>query len=370
MRIGIDCRIMKEGPTGMKRFGSNLLKNLARMDHKNTYLIFLDSSSKEYFLDASANLELKPLKLQLFSISEQIGLPLLLRKERLDIFHSLSFGMPVFSSIPSVMTIYDLIHLLFPQNYPKKLSLYYKVIVKRAAGKVRRILTISQTSKRDIVRLLGVCPEKVCVIYPAVDERFEPMETGKLREELESKYGIRKKFLLYVGNMRPHKNLVSLIEAFQQVRKVVGDIVLVICGKRQYSFPQIQSKVRHLNLKDEVLFIENVSDAVLILLYNAAQVVVLPSLYEGFGLPPLEAMACGTPVAVSNIGALRETLADAALFFDPYNVQSMSETLVDILTDESLRSKLITSGFGRAELYSWEKSALSLITLYEGVYNS
>jgi glycosyltransferase involved in cell wall biosynthesis len=370
MHIGLDCRILREEPSGMWRFALNMIKKIIEIDKKNSYIFFVNDNYGSNFVEQDINIRLYNLNLKLFSIAEQFILPSVLKRTKIDIFHSFSFAAPLFSPCKTVITIYDLIHLLFPQNYSCKLALYYKLIVARCIRQTNKFLTISENSKSDIINLLGVSPEKVAVIYGAVDDLFQPMEKSNLKMKMSKQFGINKDFMLYVGNMRPHKNLLLLIEAFYKSLSLNPDLILVICAEKAYSFNAVSDKITKLGIEEKVFFVDNISDENLALFYNAARALILPSLYEGFGLPPLEAMACGTPVLASDIKPLREVLGDAALFFNPSDIEGMSRVMVKVLTDRQLQDNLSKKGSEWARQYSWEKSARELLSLYEEVYNS
>lgn len=371
MRIGIDCRIIDKWPSGMGRYAVNLVQHLARMDLENEYIIFTNhSDSISKFIVGAENFRLRLLRSSTFSVWEQVELPVAIRKEGLDIFHSLSFCMSIIQPCLSIMTIYDLIHLLFPRNYSRSLSLYYKTIVAHCVRKVDRIMTVSYSSKRDIVNLLNVPEDKISVIYGAPDEQFKPTGDIYIRNRLDKIYGISKPYVLYVGNMRPHKNLMGLLKAFYRCRQKGLDFMLVICGERMYSYRELYRRAVGLDMEKEVVFTGVVPDEDLVMLYNGAGALVLPSLYEGFGLPPLEAMVCGTPVIASRTASLSEVLRDVAILFDPGNISELAGAIEEVLINDGLRERLCRKGLERTRMFSWSDTAKRALSMYSQVFNN
>jgi len=229
-------------------------------------------------------------------------------------------------------------------------------------------LTVSEASKRDILRFFGVPPEKIVVVYNAIDDHFweEPAadDVARVRE----RYQLDHKFVLYVGNIKPHKNLVRIIEAFDQVRGTIGEeLKLLIIGDEISKLPALRLAVHRHKLHKHVRFLGYLPDRTLAILYRLASVFVFPSLYEGFGLPPLEAMASGTPVVTSNVSSMPEVAGDAALLVDPYDVGAIACAIGRVLTDPALAAELRRKGLARAREFSWERSVLKTLDVYRRV---
>jgi glycosyltransferase involved in cell wall biosynthesis len=255
---------------------------------------------------------------------------------------------------------------MFPQYLPSKLAhVYAKGSMWAAARKSNRILTVSEASKRDILKFFNVSPDKVAVIYNAIDERFLAPADAERMDLVKQRYQLDDPFVLYVGNIKPHKNIERLIDAFGRARARGCDgMRLVIIGDEISKYPGLRQTVHRHKLDKHVRFLGFQPTETLAAFYRLARVFVFPSLYEGFGLPPLEAMACGTPVVTSNVSSLPEIAGGAALLVDPYNVDSIAEGICRAVGDETLRADLVTRGLERARSFSWEQSVRRIHQIY------
>jgi glycosyltransferase involved in cell wall biosynthesis len=238
---------------------------------------------------------------------------------------------------------------MFPQYLPNRAAYAYaRASMWAAARRSDRILTVSEASKRDILSLFNVKPEKIVVVYNAIDEHFSTTPSEEHVARIRERYQLDHKFVLYVGNIKPHKNLVRLIEAFSQLRRTHDDLKLLIIGDEISRLPALRRAVHRNKLHKFVRFLGYLKDDTLTVLYRLASVFVFPSLYEGFGLPPLEAMASGTPVVTSNVSSLPEVTGDAAVLVDPYDVDSIGDGMRRILDDPRLAEELRIKGLKRA----------------------
>ncbi|HEY6358896.1 MAG TPA: glycosyltransferase family 1 protein, partial [Vicinamibacterales bacterium] len=301
-----------------------------------------------------------------YSAAEQVTIPWLVRRARADVFHAPHYVVSPLTHCPTVVTIHDCIHLRFPQYLPNRAaSVYAWWMMRSAAMRARRVLTVSQASKDDILSYLHVPASKVEVIYNALDERLAtpptPEDIGRVRD----RFLLNAPFVLYAGNIKPHKNLDRLIEAFARARaRVPGDLKLLIIGDEMSKYPNLRRLVHRFQLHQHVRFLGFVPDATLAALYRLAAVFVFPSLYEGFGLPPLEAMAGGAPVVTSNVSSLPEVVGDAALLIDPLDPGSIADAMTRVLTDPALRADLIRRGYERIETFSWARSVARVREVY------
>jgi glycosyltransferase involved in cell wall biosynthesis len=298
-----------------------------------------------------------------------LNVPLDLRREAVDLFHAPHYVLPPLTPCPSVVTIHDCIHLRFPQYLPHRLGYAYaRGSLWFATHRSARVLTVSEASKRDILHYFRVPPSKIDVIYNAIDERFWEEPAPDEVERVRERYQLNDPFVLYAGNIKPHKNLERLIEAFHMLRKGDADHVkLLIIGDEISKYATLRRAVHRYKLHKHVRFFGFVPDQTLAVLYRLARVFVFPSLYEGFGLPPLEAMASGTPVVTSNVSSLPEVVGDAALLIDPYSPEAISDAMRRVLSDESLRNDLRARGFVRAREFSWERSVQRVRAIYSEV---
>ena len=269
----------------------------------------------------------------------------------------------------SVVTIHDCIHLMFPQYLPNRAAYgYARATMWSAAHRSDRILTVSEASKRDILHFFGIPADKIVVAYNAIEERFwqEPAEADIAR--VRERYQLDHAFVLYVGNIKPHKNLVRLIEAFDGLRRLgFEDLKLLIIGDEISRLPALRRAVHSHKLHKHVRFLGYQPDDTLAVLYRLAALFVFPSLYEGFGLPPVEAMASGTPVVTSNVSSLPEVTGDAAVLVDPYDVESIIDGMRRVLTDPALAAEMRRKGVLRAREFSWERSVARTHQVYQQV---
>ena len=265
------------------------------------------------------------------------------------------------------MTVHDLTHLVLPQFLPNKLAyLYAKFLIGYAVHKAEVVFTVSENSKKDILRFYRVPEEKIAVVYNAVDARF----IHRQREDVEyliDKYKLPrdKKVIMYVGNLKPHKNLPKLLEAYSEM-KDRENTCLVLVGKA-FDSEDLTPEIKKLGIEDSVVKTGIIVDNELVDFYNLADLFVFPSLYEGFGIPPLEAMACGTPVVCSNNSSLPEVVGDAAYMFNPYDVNQIKEAMENVLCNSSLAEKLIERGYRRAAMFTPEKIVETTKAVFEKI---
>ena len=369
MRIGIDARKLHD--FGIGTYIRNLLRHLARLDRQTEFVVFSRPDDREALGALGENFRAVPETSRNYSVGEQFRIPLALRREGITLFHAPHYVLPPLVSCRSVVTIHDCIHLMFPQYLPNRLAhRYARTSIALAARRATRVLTVSESSKRDIMRFVDAPAEKIDVIYNAYDERFgvEPREEEVVR--VRERYQLHDEFVLYAGNVKPHKNLGRLIDAFQIVRnRGLDHLKLVLIGDDISKYAALRRAVHQHQLHKYVRFLGYLPEETLAVMYRLAGVFVFPSLYEGFGLPPLEAMASGTPVVTSNVSSLPEVAGDAALLVDPYEPAAIADGIYRVLTDEELRRDLRRKGLARAHQFSWEQSVRRVRDIY-GQVNS
>lgn len=372
MHIGINTLSLPSQRTGGGKYISYLVDNLCRLDRSNSYSIFANRINiHEFHLDDRPNLDIidggfmtniRPSRL----VWEQVFLPRQARKRKIDLFHSPGFVAPLGLKCRSVVTIFDMTFFLFPGGHTLPKRLYFGFFLPLSARKADMVITISESSKNDIIRFLHLPEEKVRVIYPGVDDIFRPVKDNEKLERVKARYGIRKDFILSVGVVEPRKNLDRLIRAFNLLVREDGfGLDLVIVGKKGWAYGAVLDLPEQLGLEKRVIFTGYVPEEDLPLLYSAASLFVYPSIYEGFGIPVLEAMACGTPVITSNVSSLPEVTGDAGLLVDPYDIQAMVQAIKKLLGDEALRKRMREAGLRWARQFSWEKMALSTLEVYK-----
>ncbi|HEY7289807.1 MAG TPA: glycosyltransferase family 1 protein [Vicinamibacterales bacterium] len=364
MRIGIDARKLHD--FGIGTYIRNLLRQLARIDHDTEFVLLCRAEDRTMIAELGENFRPVAESAANYSIAEQLKVPLALRREGVALFHAPHYVLPPLVQSRSVVTIHDCIHLMFPQYLPNRAALAYaRASIRMAARRSTRVMTVSESSKRDILRFVDAPPEKIDVIHNAYDERFgvEPHEEDVVR--VRERFQLQDEFILYAGNVKPHKNLERLIQAFDLVRRRgLDQVKLIIIGDEVSKYASLRRAVHRYQLHKFVRFLGYVPEETLAVMYRLAGVFVFPSLYEGFGLPPLEAMASGTPVVTSNVSSLPEVAGDAAVLVDPYDPQAIADGMYTVLTDEQQRRTLRAKGLARAAQFSWERSVRRIREIY------
>jgi glycosyltransferase involved in cell wall biosynthesis len=367
MRVAIDARKLHD--FGIGTYIRNLLRHLARIDHDTEYVLLCGEADLGVAAQLGPNFRAVLEPSPNYSIREQIHVPWVLRRERPDLYHAPHYVLPAAISCSSVVTIHDCIHLMFPQYLPNRMAYAYaRAQMWTAAHRSDCILTVSDASKRDILHLFNISPEKIVVVYNAIDAHFSVTPPPDAVARVRERYQLDHRFVLYVGNIKPHKNLVRLIEAFSELRTgELEDVKLLIIGDEISKLPALRHAVHRHKLHKHVRFLGYVPDDQLTVLYRLAAVFVFPSLYEGFGLPPLEAMASGTPVVVSNVSSLPEVVGDAAVLVDPHDIDSIVDGLRSVLTNPARADDMRRKGLQRAGEFSWERSVARTLEVYRRV---
>lgn len=299
---------------------------------------------------------------------EQLLQPTAALRERLDLLHSLSYVQPLLCPASSVVTMLDLSFLRMPETFNRWNRVYLSTMAGLTARRCHRIITISESTRQDVIRCFGVPPDKVEAIHLGVDELFKPVEDQALLRRFRAERRLPEKYLLYVGTLEPRKNVERLVEAYAQLRRERAiPHKLVLGGAKGWLYDRIFGRVRQLGLEDDVLFTSYIPYNELPLWYNCADIFIYPSLYEGFGLPPLEAMACGTPVVTSSASSLPEVVGSAAITVDPLDVNALAAAVGRVLENTGLRQQLSAEGSRQAARFSWEKMAICTLGLYRRV---
>ena len=377
MHIGLNAHLLSLTETyrgaGINCYIRNLLAYLPRVDGDNRYTAFL--GERRFAADLPLSLKFSRLPTAWPPVRilwEQAVQPWALKREKVDLLHALAFVAPLFSPCPFVVTIYDLGFLLHPKSFEPLKRLYLSLFTRLSARRARRIIAISESTKRDVVRLLGVPPERVDVVHCGVDGTFRPFPMERVAA-FRRRRGLPERFILFVGTLEPRKNVRRLVEAFAILKRRTAGLQackLVIGGAKGWMYEDIFARVEELGLGDEVLFPGYIPLEELPLWYNAAELFVYPSLYEGFGLPVLEAMACGTPVVASRTSSLPEVVGEAGMLVDPRDIGGLAEAMERALMDEGKRREMREKGLRRAGEFSWERTARETAQVYRRAMGS
>jgi len=376
MHIAIDARRICDEHAGMGVYTFNLINNLQKIDEENDYTVILNPL-KNKIVETNGNFKkyVTPISIENHIVGDlwrNFYLPHQLHKNKVDVFHDPGYFLPVINGgYRSVVTVHDLVVFSFPQTNSKKYFWYMKQMTSIGAKNADIIVADSYHTKEDLIKILNIPKEKIRVVYLATDKHLKPTKDKKKLEEVKKKYHIDGKYILCVSTIEPRKNLPRLLSAYHQLRKETNlEHKLVVCGTFGWLFGDIFTTIDRLNLRDDVIFTGYIEDEELPHLYSAADLFVFPSLYEGFGLPALEAMACGIPVITSNSSSLPEILGDAGIMIDPYKPDDLSEAISKVLSDEKLRNKMKAKSLERSKKFSWEQTAQQTLEIYQDLYSA
>ena len=353
--------------TGNERYVASLVSGLAKVDPENQYEILVtDPRPLEAMPTLPANFRRQVVRPGGNILRTAWATPRTCRRVAADVLH-VSYTAPPICPCAIVLTVHDISFALFPSFFSLRDRLLLSASVPLSCRLATRIIAVSEQTKRDLVRQYAVPPQKIKVVHEAVDERFSNRASADEALRTRRKYAGGRRYVLALGNIQPRKNLGRLVEAYALLTSagmVAEDIALVIAGQAQRGASEVFDQVAARGLADKVCFPGYVADDDLPALYRGAEVFVHPSLYEGFGLPPLEAMACGTPVVCSNASALPEVIGQGAALVDPYDTDALAETLGTLLNDGARRRDLSASGLARAAQFSWERTAQETLQVY------
>ncbi len=371
MRIGIDVRELEKGKiTGIGRYLLDFLKLAIKQKPEWEFVLFGNQNTQ---INLEAPNLTKIFIPEYFTLWwDQVKLPRYLKKEKIDIFLTPYLKAPLSLPCKLVVIINDLIPFLFPgyqrlKNLPRRV--YFRNLGKRTAKMADKIIAISYYSKKDIVKYFQVSEEKIEVIHLGVDKKYRPLSSNL--EKITSKYGIGGKFIFYFGNFNPHKNVKTLVEAYHRLpEKIKNEYQLVLGGRRDRYCTDLEKMIKRLRIEEKVIFTGFISEKDLPAIYSAAELFVFPSLYEGFGLPPLEAMACGAPVITSNTTSLPEVVGEAGILVRPYNIDEIKEAIIRVLTDSALRKSLIEKGLKRIQQFIPDKTAHHFLRVFDEIIHA
>ncbi|MBC7333755.1 MAG: glycosyltransferase family 4 protein [Actinobacteria bacterium] len=408
MRIGIDIStLLNHGhDIGAGRYIYNLLKGLFELEtkensnnittqnkfqnklnegnksKKDTFILTARYTTDDYtpiltslierYSEAKIKLRLYRVTPKKLNLWNRFGFPPIeFRGFKADLLHCPDFLIPPTLNKNIILTIHDLAFIRFPQfNFDWFIKKYTKE-VKKNALRAKKIIAVSNSTKNDIISFFGIEPGKIEVIYEAVDEVFKKLEQNEIRKEILGKYNIKGKYILSVGTIEPRKNFPTLIKAFnlvkEKVKEKIKDLKLVIAGRTGWKSEATYEEREKSPYKEDILFIGRVSDEDLCQLYNQAELFVYPSIFEGFGLPPLEAMRCGLPVIASDCPSLKEVVGDAGILISSNDFEAISENVIKLLLDNNLREKLKEKSLSQAKKFSWEKTAIKTLNTYRNI---
>ena len=365
MKLGIDARLIQGDFTGDSTYWRGLIEALSRLDVE--FVIYLDAKLPEPEISVSKSIPVRILHAPCSRVWSAWTFPRALKEDGIQVAH-VQYTIPPRMPCPTVTTIHDVSFKRHPEFFKLKDRLILDWAVKRASKKAARIIAPSQHTKKELVQLYRIDPAKITVTYEGVDAQFRPMDRQVARALVGEKHGIHSPFILTLGVIQPRKNLGRLLDAFSALKgNLESEHKLVIVGKQGWKEADLQGRIAALGLAKNVVLTGYVPYEDLPALYNAADVFVYPSVYEGFGLPPLEAMACGTPVITGNQSSLPEVVGEAGLMVDPFDPEAFTDAMARVLSSESLRSEMSSRGLAQAKKFSWDRMAQETVAVYHSL---
>jgi glycosyltransferase involved in cell wall biosynthesis len=395
LRVAIDCTAAVRQGAGIGRYTRELVRALLALDHDDEYILLAATGSlpgrtferlnvtlpnlqppTSNLQPLTSNVRWRPVPVtdRLLNIiwhRLRLPLPAELLTGPVDVFHSPDFTLPPLARARSLLTVHDLSFLRHPESAHPAQRAYLVRTVPRSVARADHILADSQNTKDDLVELLGVPPNRVTVVYPGVEPRFRRVTDPDVLAGVRARYRLPDRFILHVGTLQPRKNLVRLVEALERLHEASCQpaLHLVLIGAKGWLCEEIFEAIARPGVAERVIVPGFVDDADLPAIYSLAGLFVFPSLYEGFGLPVLEAMACGCPVVCSNASSLPEVAGDAALLVPPTDVDALTEAMARMLSDAGLRSRLVEAGYAQARRFTWEAAARQTWELYRRTTN-
>ncbi len=374
MRIAIDLSPAVHQKAGLGRYARTLAEHLVALDHDHQYIAFAYGSPAQDALPPSlqalprANipLDVRPWRMGVW-LAHALGIPLDRALPRVDIFHATEHLLPPLKNARTVFTLHDLIFQIFPEFHLPLNRWFLRNAMPHFLRRADAIVAVSECTRRDAVRLYGVPPEKVSVIYEGVNPALRPVEDPDVIAAARARYARNQPFLLFLGTIEPRKNIPALVDALQVLRARGFPHRLLVAGRRGWLYQGVFEHARQAGMESQVDFLDYVPDADLPALFAACDAFVFPSLYEGFGLPPLEAMACGAPVVCSNTSSLPEVVGDAALCVNPREPAEIAAAVERVIGDNRLRAELRAKGLAQGTKFSWERAARETLQVYQKV---
>ncbi len=372
MNILLDARTVGHRFSGVGFYVLELVRALARLSDDHSYHLLVHGSSaiEDLGLDARFRLHQTPFSPENHPFGdfwEEFSLPRLAKQLGADVIHGPAFLVPLRPTrIPKVVTIHDLVAFSHPETIPWKYAIYMRWLIRNAIRTAQRVITVSESVKQDIVRKLGTDPECIVPIHHGVGDRFHAQPREHV-DAVRRRYGLERPYLLFVGNLEPRKNLPALVKAFRRVREEIADpLDLVVAGQVAWKSGPLLDDLGTEDLRGYIRLLGYVPSEELPALYSGAQAFVFPTLWEGFGLPVLEAMACGTPVIASHVASIQEVAGNAAVLVDPLEPASIAAGIREAL-DPARREEWIARGFACVARYSWRATAIQTLEVYETV---
>jgi glycosyltransferase involved in cell wall biosynthesis len=374
VKIGYNAQIISRSGAGIVNFARNVIQHLVQVQSDHEFFIYGNPAFLSHLESHHAHIVPTNPFVDNSSkriIWEQCVLPFKISRNNLDLMLYPDHTAPIFKkSCPVVITLHDIAFISFPDTFTSATRLYKEYAVKQSVKRASRIIAVSEFTKLEVMKFLDVPESKLTVIYRGIDERFQENSNEVQLSSIRTKYDLQNKFILFVGTLEPRKNIQKLIQGYAGLlkqKKIPHDLIIV--GGQGWLFKDIYGMIEKLGVQNSVKLLGYVADTDLPLLYNLADVFVYPSLYEGFGLPPLEAMACGCPVVTSNRSSLPEIVGDAAMLVDPYDSDAIANGIFQVIDNKDYRQLLRKQGLQRASQFTWKRTVAEILKIFDAITN-
>jgi glycosyltransferase involved in cell wall biosynthesis len=369
MRIGIDATALPPQPVGAGNYIIQLIRALAAQESDHDFVVFAQPRGQDMIaLPEGSPVERVTVEERSPGsrlIWEQVQFPKLIRVSGVELLHSTHYTRPTWLACKSVVTFHDMTFFLYPELHTWARRFYFPKMMRMSASRADELITVSDSTRDDIVRLLGIDPKKITTTHLGVNPGYKPIDDQNKKRSVIEKYALPEKFILFVGLVEPRKNLPVLIDAFKRLIDEEFNFKLILVGRFGWMYEKVFDQVKELGLENMVQFLGYVPQEDLPVVYNLARLFVYPTIYEGFGLPVLEAMACGIPVITSDVSSLPEIVGEAGILTPVNDSDALFEAIVQGLTDSDLRQELIHKGPRRAANFSWAKTAQLTLQVYQ-----
>ncbi len=371
MRIGIDATTLPPQPVGAGNYIIQLIRALASLKVNDEFVIFVQQRGQALISlpenDSFEWIILEDRNPGSRLIWEQTLFPQLIKKSGVDLLHSMHYTRPVRLPCASVVTFHDMTFFLYPELHTRAKRLFFPLAIRASARQADALTAVSESTRQDAIRVLGISPEKIATTQLGVDPAFRSINDAAIKRKIAEKYDLPERFILYVGLLEPRKNLPMLIRAYKRLIDGGENYKLVLVGRYGWMYEELLKQINNLDLEGMVHFTGYVSQEDLPLVYNLSSLFVYPTLYEGFGLPALEAMACGVPVITTDVSSLPEIVGEAGILVPVNNVEALYGAMIAVLGDEDLRRKMINKGILRAAKFTWKQTAKLTFQVYQQV---
>jgi glycosyltransferase involved in cell wall biosynthesis len=371
MRVGIITDYVDEKAGGFRTYIKELVNCLKYIDHSTEYILIHHTKVDDDIYKENEDIVV-PFKYRILrrELRKVFTLPIMLEKYGFDLIHETGHFGPFFigAKFKKVLTVHDIAVLKYPETRKMEHIIKWRFAFPLILKNTDKIIAVSKNTKMDLIRYFNIPQEKIKVVYNGVSKRMKVIDEADILNRIRDKYNLPQKFILCVSTLEPRKNIPMLIKAYYRLKKsryLTHKLILV--GSKGWKYSNIFEAIKQLNLGRDVIFTGYVPDEDLPAIYNMADLFVYPSLYEGFGLPPLEAMACGTPVITSNTSSLPEVIGDAGIMIDPYYCDALTKAIYEVLTNEGLREDMTKKGFERARSFTWINTAKETLKVYEDI---